>query len=147
MSLLVMLLERCTEQVKEYLHAQQFPDAQPNPNWNGPLMPGPPTAESSSAPAQEPLPEAAPEPVPSGPTPPEHYIPEPVGERHHRRIPQDVKIAVSARDGGRCRQCGSTQKLHFDHIIPVSKGGANTIANLQLLCGPCNRSKAARYTK
>jgi hypothetical protein len=71
-------------------------------------------------------------------------IPDPVGERHKRVIPQDVKIAVSARDGGRCRKCGSTQKLHFDHVIPVSRGGANSVANIQLLCGACNRSKGAR---
>jgi 5-methylcytosine-specific restriction endonuclease McrA len=84
-------------------------------------------------------------PVPPPSTFPERqHIPEPVGERHKRRIPQDVKIAVSARDGGRCRQCGSTQNLHFDHIIPVSRGGANTVANIQLLCGPCNRTKSAR---
>jgi hypothetical protein len=67
----------------------------------------------------------------------------PVGERNTRVIPQDVKIAVAARDGGRCRQCGSTQELHFDHVIPWSKGGSNTIANIQLLCGPCNRRKGA----
>ena len=71
-------------------------------------------------------------------------IPDPVGERHKRVIPQDVKIAVSARDGGRCRKCGSTQQLHFDHVIPASKGGANTVANIQLLCGACNRAKGAR---
>lgn len=75
---------------------------------------------------------------------PHRVIPEPIGERHNRRIPQDVKIAVSARDGGRCRQCGSTEKLHFDHIIPVSKGGANTVANIKLLCGSCNRAEAAK---
>lgn len=67
----------------------------------------------------------------------------PVGERNTRSIPQDVKIAVAARDGGRCRQCGSTRELHFDHVIPWSKGGANTVANIQLLCGPCNRRKGA----
>ena len=67
----------------------------------------------------------------------------PVGERNTRSIPQDVKIAVAARDGGRCRQCGSTTELHFDHVIPWSKGGANTVANIQLLCGPCNRRKGA----
>lgn len=84
-------------------------------------------------------------PVPPARTMPEpRHIPEPVGERHPRRIPQDVKIAVSARDGGSCRQCGSTQNLHFDHIIPVSRGGANTVANIQLLCGPCNRAKSAK---
>ena len=80
---------------------------------------------------------------PAGTLPERRHIPEPVGERHNRRIPQDVKIAVSARDGGSCRRCGSTQNLHFDHIIPVSRGGANTVANIQLLCGPCNRSKSA----
>ena len=46
----------------------------------------------------------------------------PVGERNTRSIPQDVKIAVAARDGCRCRQCGSTTELHFDHVIPWSKG-------------------------
>lgn len=71
-------------------------------------------------------------------------IPAPVGQRVRRSIPQDVKIAVSARDGGRCRQCGSTHQLHFDHVIPVSRGGANTVANIQLLCGSCNRSKSAK---
>jgi hypothetical protein len=72
------------------------------------------------------------------------HIPAPVGERAKRAIPQDVKIAVSARDGGRCRQCGSTQQLHFDHVIPISRGGANTVANIQLLCGACNRAKGAK---
>ena len=67
----------------------------------------------------------------------------PVGERNTRSIPQDVKIAVAARDGGRCRQCGSAADLHFDHVIPWSKGGANTVTNIQLLCGPCNRRKGA----
>jgi hypothetical protein len=67
----------------------------------------------------------------------------PTGERNTRSIPQDVKIAVAARDGGRCRQCGSTADLHFDHVIPWSKGGANTVANIQLLCGQCNRRKGA----
>jgi len=74
--------------------------------------------------------------------PPAH--PDPVGERHRRIIPQDVKIAVSARDGGRCRKCGSSEKLHFDHVIPVSRGGANSVANIQLLCGACNRAKGAK---
>jgi hypothetical protein len=72
------------------------------------------------------------------------HIPAPVGERAKRSIPQDVKIAVSARDGGRCRQCGSTHQLHFDHVIPISRGGANTVANIQLLCGACNRAKGAK---
>lgn len=67
----------------------------------------------------------------------------PIGERNTRTIPQDIKIAVAARDGGRCRQCGSAEDLHFDHVIAWSKGGANTVQNIQLLCGPCNRRKGA----
>jgi HNH endonuclease len=65
----------------------------------------------------------------------------PVGERTSRVIPQDVRIKVAVRDGGKCRQCGSAEDLHFDHVIPWSKGGANTVNNIQLLCGPCNRRK------
>jgi hypothetical protein len=82
------------------------------------------------------------EPLMTRPTSSE--IPAPVGERVKRSISQDVKIAVSARDGGRCRQCGSTNQLHFDHVIPISRGGANTVANIQLLCGVCNRAKGAK---
>ena len=65
------------------------------------------------------------------------------GERNTRAIPQDVKIEVAVRDGGRCRQCGSNKELHFDHVIPWSKGGPNTVGNIQLLCGTCNRRKGA----
>jgi len=65
------------------------------------------------------------------------------GERNSRTIPQDVKIHVSARDQGMCVQCGSTEDLHFDHKIPWSRGGTNTVNNIQLLCGPCNRRKGA----
>ena len=65
------------------------------------------------------------------------------GERNTRTIPQDVKIAVTVRDQGRCVYCGSMEDLHYDHKIPWSKGGANTVNNIQLLCGTCNRRKGA----
>lgn len=59
-----------------------------------------------------------------------------------RKIPQQVKNKVWNRDGGRCIECGSNEKLEFDHIIPFSKGGADTYRNIQLLCEPCNRRKS-----
>ena len=58
-------------------------------------------------------------------------------------IPKQVKIDVWQRDSGRCVECGGRENLEFDHIIPVKLGGANTFRNIQLLCSPCNRSKAA----
>lgn len=57
-------------------------------------------------------------------------------------IPEDVKLLVWARDGGCCVHCGSTQALHFDHIISVAKGGGNTEANIQILCQVCNLKKS-----
>ena len=57
-------------------------------------------------------------------------------------IPMDIASAVWNRDGGKCCICGSKENLEFDHIIPVSKGGATTFRNLQLLCENCNRKKS-----
>jgi hypothetical protein len=65
--------------------------------------------------------------------------------RPRRHIPRAVKIVVWQRDGGRCVVCGSTHKLHFDHIIPLSQGGpSNSSDNIQLLCARHNLVKGAR---
>ncbi|MCR6491541.1 HNH endonuclease [Cellulomonas sp. P24] len=61
-------------------------------------------------------------------------------------MPDDVKQFVWNRDGGRCRHCGAVYELQFDHVIPVAMGGSSVPENLQVLCGPCNRSKAAGLT-
>jgi hypothetical protein len=57
------------------------------------------------------------------------------------RIPDDVRLYVWQRDEGKCVQCSSQEKLEYDHIIPVSKGGSNTDRNIRLLCETCNRQK------
>ncbi|MBU4565810.1 MAG: HNH endonuclease [Proteobacteria bacterium] len=62
-----------------------------------------------------------------------------VGRRE--RIPDSVRLFVWQRDKGKCVRCGSAEKLEFDHIIPVVKGGSNTERNIQLLCERCNRKK------
>lgn len=41
-----------------------------------------------------------------------------------------------------CLRCGRTDELlTVDHITPLSRGGANAIANIQPLCGSCNSIK------
>jgi hypothetical protein len=61
---------------------------------------------------------------------------------HRSPIPEDVKLLVWARDGGRCVRCGAADSLHFDHIIPVVKGGGNSELNIQVLCQACNLRKS-----
>ncbi|MCF7788291.1 MAG: HNH endonuclease [Prosthecobacter sp.] len=70
----------------------------------------------------------------------------PPGDLKYERQPisENVRHEVWRRYEGRCTQCSSVHNLEFDHIIPVSRGGANTVRNIQLLCEPCNRSKSNR---
>lgn len=47
---------------------------------------------------------------------------------------------------GPCAHCGSWDDPTKDHIVPVSRGGRNDAANLQVLCRPCNSRKHDRLT-
>jgi hypothetical protein len=69
-------------------------------------------------------------------------IPVPTLSTTRRVIPTAIKLEVWKRDGGKCTKCGATEDLHFDHVIPWSKGGSsNTTDNIQLLCGKHNLEK------
>jgi hypothetical protein len=64
---------------------------------------------------------------------------------HNRLIPTSVKIEVWKRDKGRCVKCGRQDNLHFDHIIPYTKGGSSLVAeNIQILCARHNLRKKDR---
>lgn len=65
-----------------------------------------------------------------------------IGIYKRTSIPEVVKLAVWERDEGECVRCGSTHNLHFDHIIPVDKGGSSSEMNIQLLCADCNLEKS-----
>jgi hypothetical protein len=66
-------------------------------------------------------------------------------DAHRRRlIPSVVKQEVWKRDQGQCVECGATDELHFDHVVPFSKGGTSlTSENVQLLCARHNLKKSA----
>jgi 5-methylcytosine-specific restriction endonuclease McrA len=64
---------------------------------------------------------------------------------HNRVIPSDVKLAVWKRDRGQCVTCGSADNLHFDHVLPFSRGGSSLLTeNVQLLCARHNLAKSNR---
>ncbi len=65
---------------------------------------------------------------------------------HNRAIPGDVQREVYERDKGKCVKCGSSENLHFDHVLPFSRGGSSkTASNIQLLCAKHNLQKGAKF--
>lgn len=48
---------------------------------------------------------------------------------------------VCARYKHRCLRCGQSKPLTPDHVTPLSRGGSNSIENIQPLCLDCNRWK------
>lgn len=49
------------------------------------------------------------------------------------------------RHKGCCAYCGALpDKLHMDHVVPLSRGGAHAVGNMLPACEPCNLSKGAK---
>jgi hypothetical protein len=64
------------------------------------------------------------------------------------RLPRSIRRRVGERARWRCEYClspaaFSTHSFEADHVIPRSKGGPTTLANLALSCG-CNGYKGQR---
>ena len=62
------------------------------------------------------------------------------------QIPKPVehKPALYGKQDGYCNGCGihfPYRNMTIDHIYPRSRGGADTVDNLQLLCHACNSAK------
>lgn len=70
--------------------------------------------------------------------------PLPFEQTQRSPIPETVRHEVWRRDQGKCVTCGSNANLQYDHIIPVARGGATSVTNLQLLCQRCNQAKGAK---
>lgn len=64
--------------------------------------------------------------------------------RSKAKIGRGLARMVFERDEYRCLNCRSHLNLTCDHIVPESRGGATSLANLQTLCGSCNSAKGSK---
>lgn len=52
------------------------------------------------------------------------------------------------RQGRRCTYCevafGPDVPIHWDHIVPIARGGSHSIGNLAAACAACNQAKSHR---
>jgi hypothetical protein len=55
-----------------------------------------------------------------------------------RQLTAHIKKEVRKKYKHRCNRCSSKRNLHFHHIERFSKGGQNTVDNLELLCAKCH---------
>jgi 5-methylcytosine-specific restriction endonuclease McrA len=46
-----------------------------------------------------------------------------------------------------CEYCGSESNLSLEHIIPLSRGGQNTLTNVTVSCKSCNSSKGTKLVE
>ena len=66
------------------------------------------------------------------------------------RRPAFTRFNVFLRDAFSCQYCGGgfpTEQLTFDHVVPRSRGGRTTWANVVTACEPCNLRKGHRLPK
>ena len=67
-------------------------------------------------------------------------------EKRHRNHRKHLDHLLSLQKG-MCAACHcplTASEADVDHIVPKARGGSDDLRNLQVLCGPCNRSKGAR---
>lgn len=54
---------------------------------------------------------------------------------------------IFKRDRQQCQYCGSKRDLTLDHVLPRSRGGKSSWANLTTACKKCNSFKGDRTPK
>jgi CRISPR/Cas system Type II protein with McrA/HNH and RuvC-like nuclease domain len=72
------------------------------------------------------------------------FMPKPLPKS---RKTQGKRRVLHEEQGGKCAYCDRVLELPehgtLDHVHPKSKGGKNGLANLKLVCPPCNHLKGA----
>lgn len=63
------------------------------------------------------------------------------GDNHHSQKEWRDLLALF---NGQCAACGSSSNIHRDHVMPLSKGGSDSIDNIQPLCRRCNLTKGSK---
>ncbi len=64
------------------------------------------------------------------------------GEAHPSTILRENKLLVE--EELQCAYCTASGALQWEHIVPRSRGGPDTIDNMVKACLPCNTAKGAR---
>lgn len=64
-----------------------------------------------------------------------------VSRRRRRGIRPQLRARVYALDRHRCVYCGAREPLTLDHVLPHSRGGRATRANLVTACAGCNQRR------
>jgi len=71
--------------------------------------------------------------------------------KKRRGLSKRMRFRVLERDGFRCVYCGRAAiagaLLDVDHIVPVARGGTDSITNLLTACEGCNAGKGAHDTR
>ena len=75
-----------------------------------------------------------------------------VGYAYHKLVKQSISPSSVLHEnqmlvigGNQCAYCGTMEgRLEWEHIIPASRNGPNTIDNMVLSCSSCNMEKGAR---
>lgn len=72
--------------------------------------------------------------------------------KYKRRL-REASGVISERDWERtlnrfnraCAYCGCKGEITLDHVVPLSRGGTNTVGNILPACRSCNSSKHAHF--
>lgn len=63
------------------------------------------------------------------------------------KVSRVLRQWIFARDGGRCVDCGSSDRLTADHLVPAVMGGREWASNLITRCQSCNSRRHGQFVR